>query len=259
MKRLLLATSAVFLVTIMIYAASCGEVDPALAPVGASITMVGPDSITWSYNCVEGYNVPSSCYDAFRDYCVASCALALKKGLLGGETQQLYDQCVGTEDVCAEYVCDDLGKWMPYCEDGENGDRARNYIWSKEGRCGYRSFIKSAIVYGQEQNIASEGTDAVSNPLNDVEVVWIASDGEMYELDDVPGEIAPLSNPHYDRTNDRGIAEMKYRVPLPNICGSSIDYELTASIGVAYAETKISFSVTEALEEEEISDDDTGG
>jgi hypothetical protein len=270
MKRLLLATFGVVSLTLVIYLASCGQTNPAFAPVGSSITIVGTTDQTWDFNCITDWLIPSSCYDPFRTYCVGQCELAVQQA---AETeswssdissfQGLFDTCMtqyptaGIE-FCSTVVCDESGKWRTYCEASDNLQRAYDYISSKEGRCGYQNLIISALVTKQQQT-ASTGQTAATEPLNDVQVRWIAQGGELYEIGDVPGEVAPLANPHYDSTDERGISEVKYRLPFPNLCGSLIDYILTADIAVAQASVTLEFSVAEPATDDDVSvDDDTG-
>jgi len=119
--------------------------------------------------------------------------------------------------------CDGQGAWYSYCALASVYQQTIDYLRTKEGRCGYKSFIMNALVSAEAQQIVVEGGSSTADPLNDVEVAWISSGGEMYQLQDIPGQIAPLSNPFYDTTNERGLSQIKYRLPLPNGYGYSID------------------------------------
>jgi len=245
MKRLLLATSLVTLLALGIYVASCGEVDPAYAPVGSSISLLS-EGQTWEYGCSD-FGLPSSCWDAYRNWCIAACSAALINGSMPDDSDaaELYEDCQGEDEACAEYVCDDYNQWTDYCAIIDVLRDVGTYIQSKEGRCGYKSFIITAIVTGEAKQLIAEGGDEVATPMNGVEVRWITSGGEMYELDDVPGTIPPLSNPFYDETDERGLSDIKLRVPLPNGCGYEVDYVIDASIGVSTATAEFSMSAEE--------------
>ncbi len=261
MKKLLLATSTLLALTLVIYLASCGQLDPAWAPAGSTITLVSAETIEWEYGCSDG-NLSDACHKAFRDYCVAQCAVALQAGSFDegeGYYKDCLSQSLGDEAFCAEYVCDDYSLWNEYCYDFENDldhyGQAVDYLSTKSGRCGYANDIVSALVTRGISSDSATGSTAVE-PLNDVEVRWIADGGEMYEVDDVPGDVAPLANPHYSRTDERGVSEIKYRLPFPATCGSTYTYNLTADIGVDMAFFKATFTVEEPPEE---TDDDTSG
>lgn len=265
MKRLLLATFGVLALMTLVYVASCGETDPALAPAGSSVVL--PDDQEWSFNCLTGLNVPGSCYDAYREYCLSGCQQTLQTGgNVSSHVNSYYDDCytactdggLAPETCvaqCIDAACDTYDGWVEYCEIDSVYDRVQIYLQSKDGRCGWLSYIVTGFVNGPATT-GEGGTDEVQYPMNDIEVEWVSVGGELYELGDIPGEIPPLPNPFYDRTSDRGLSQVKYRLPLPNSCGESMTYVLSASIGVSFDEVKYKFTAEDTEEDDGTTTDD---
>ena len=265
MKRYLLATFGVLALVTLVYVASCGETDPVFAPAGSSVIL--PEDQEWTFNCMGGINVPGSCYDAYREYCVNGCEQTLQLGnSVNGDVDQRYEDCYDActnggqapetcVAQCSEQACDTYDGWVDYCEKDSVYNQVQIYLQSKDGRCGWMSYIVTAFVNGPATTEAGE-TEKVSYPMNEVEVEWVIVGGELYELGDVPGEIPPLPNPFYDRTNDRGLSQVKYRLPLPNTCGESMTYVLSASIGVDNDEVKYRFTAEDLDEDSTTTDDD---
>jgi hypothetical protein len=268
MKRLLLAILGMLLLSVTIIAYGCGEVDPAQAPAGSSITLVGfgDGGESLEYDCDADWDVPTPCLTTFRDYCIATCErhfisatadTSPSISIYSKGQRDAYFNCLAdpltTAQDCAAQVCDGGSVWISTCEDGDISSAARNYIRSDVGQCGYIAYLISAIVQGPGQQVAAEGNTTVTNPLNNVEVRWTVAGGELYLPADVPGDVPALSNPYYDETDERGITEVKYRVPVPYQCGATTTFQIGASVGVATDAANITVTISEG----DSSDDDT--
>jgi len=265
MKRLLLATLGLLIVAFGLYWLGCGEVDPALAPTGTTVTIIGNEGETAeenTYGCHSDWNIPDPCFSNFRTLCINMCIINVVDGKFGDfepDAQQEYLDCLQdfSEATCADSFCDNSSHWIETCENRRNKTKARNAIRSKPGRCGYINYLVSAVVQSAAEVIVTEGQEAISKPMNNVEVRWVANGGDMYMPSDIPGQIEPLSNPYYDESDDRGLSEIKYRVPIPTGCGDNITYELWADIGVDIDKVKINMVVDDSTDEDD-DDDDTG-
>lgn len=262
MKRLLLATIGLLIVAFGLQYLGCGETDPALAPAGSSIQIIGGTeggaTEDTTYSCDSDWNIPIPCFTSFRTFCLRMCVNDVAAGNfdnLDSGARQIFDDCPFDEAVCADQVCDDGNYWIMTCENRLYGAAARDYIRSKAGRCGYINYLISAVVQSSAEVISTEGTEAVTRPMNDVEVRWVANGGEMYMPADIPGEIEPLGNPFYDQTDDRGLSEIKYRIPIPTRCGDEISYSLAADIGVDASVAEFKMAVEDSTEEDDDDDD----
>lgn len=273
MKRLLVVTVGVLLASIGAYIFGCGETDPAMAPAGSTITLVGYDAEeTVTFACDDTWNVPNSCYNSFREACIENCALSIQDGEGSQVAIDTYQSCVettgiGSEGDCSAYVCDTLSYWLTYCEMPKNKLQAQNTLRAKEGSCGYQYWLVSALVQAATSTSTSSASTGGSSsastgsvPMNDIEVRWVTTGGDLYKPEDVPGAVAPLANPYYDRTDDRGISEVKYRIPNPNVCGAEMTYQLSADVGTAVAGVKFTITAGESTstdDDTESADDDT--
>ncbi|MDP8224697.1 MAG: hypothetical protein P9L99_15160 [Candidatus Lernaella stagnicola] len=251
MKRLLLATVGLLLVSVMIYTFGCGDTDPATAPAGASVFLVGFDEDpSLSFQCDADWDIPSPCFDIFRQYCISACVIDFVGGndeIYSNGQRDEFDDCVFDAQTCADSVCDDKFAWITTCElDDTRRSEAKNFIRSAEGKCGFVSYLISAVVQGPASLVIAEGSEEVTDPLNGVEVRWTVAGGELYLPADIPGDVPPLSNPFYDESNDRGISETKYRIAVPNQCGAEVSYSITASIGVAADTSLITLTVADS-------------
>ncbi|MBZ0273538.1 hypothetical protein K8I61_15980 [bacterium] len=236
------------LAALSMIALACGETDPANAPSHAQITFVGitdGEVRTITYTGMDDYGIPSSCFDVFQSLMIDYC--------------KNFSQRADAEAFC------EAGGWVDFVDQSVGGgasatfgDLARNAL-STPGRCGYYEMIIAAFVFipPTAGDQAGGTTTLVGEPMNDVEVRWIADPGmEMYEPQDVPGEIAPLANPFETRTDDRGLAELKIRVPLPVLPDTQSDYLIQADIGVDRAVYEIEMVGEDVDESTTTTDDD---
>ena len=244
---------------------SCGEVDPALAPAGASISIMGSNQTEWTYSCHEDSNLPIVCYDTWRNYLIEYCRLVLTE-----DPDQAVQECLAggsTLGDCTLLVCDTQNYWLTFAENRQVLLEAQTNISITVGACGYLNTIISAFVTKPDVSEGAGGQSGITEgsegsggyirgiPMNDIEVRFIAEGGELYKLSDIPSDIPPLANPYVTRTDDRGKAEVKYRTPLPTLCDYTQSYILSADIGVSISFYQLDFTV-EAGEEEEGADDD---
>jgi hypothetical protein len=251
---------------------SCGQVDPALAPAGATITLIGPGESTFTYSCHDASGLPIVCYDTWRDYLIAYCRLDLTNN-----PNQAIEDCLAQgykNDDCTLLVCENQNYWVNYIEDDDVISEAQANITATPGACGYMNSIISAFVLSAGSSTtgtaATGGTQGSvsAQPMNDIELRFIAEGGEMYKLSDVPGDVPPLSNPYVTKTDERGKAEVKYRTELPTFCGYQNSFTLSADIGVARTFLTLDFVVEESGETlgddttddttDDTGDDDTG-
>lgn len=236
---------AFFVVAVLAVAlclASCGETDPAEAPAGAQIIFVGDNEgqLSITYGGVDDYGVTWPCYEIFVDLMIDYCIAA-----------ELNENPTMTE-ADAEAYCK-AGRWVVWVED--YGELARDALRTA-GRCGYYEMIITAMVVKGGEAAQSETAQSIET-LNDIEVRWIVTNGaELYELADIPGEIPPLANPYITRTDDRGLIEVKVRVPLPNLPGSQSDYLISADIGVDASTFEIQMIAEDVSDEGTTTDDD---
>jgi hypothetical protein len=259
MKRLAATIIGVLVASVSIYLYGCGETDPALAPAGSSISFVGygeEATISDSWACDQDWNVPDPCFTVFRQYCIDVCAANAQNGQFPDtQAESLYNNCLSGPEACADLVCDTYDKWIATCEENQYAQAARNFLRAADGRCGFIYYLVPAVVNGSisSSSTTSAGGSSVTNPLDDIEVRWTTMGGALYKPSDDPTKVPPLANPYYDRTNDRGISEVKYQLPIPTRCGQSASYELGASIGVDAATASFDLDV----EAGETTDDDT--
>lgn len=253
MKRMLIVTMSLLLVSVVFYVFGCGEIDPALAPAGASVMLVGlEDDLQVPYECDKDWSLPDPCFNVFREYCIDTCVDDMIGGSYGKYSdaeENAYKDCIDDYDEqdCAEAVCDSqYNAWITACKDGGVFEDAQNYIRSERGTCGYISYLVSSVVEGVGAEVIAEGGETVTSPLNGVEVRWTVSAGELYKPSDIPTEVLPLSNPYYDESDERGLSEVKYRIPLPVRCDVTQYYMITSSIGVSQDSANIVLSVTDA-------------
>jgi len=253
MKRTLIVTTSLLLVSAVFYIFGCGDVDPAFAPAGASVSIVGfEEDLEVPMECDQDWSVPDACFDVFREYCIETCTDDMIDGRFGkysDSEETAYTDCVTDFDEasCADAVCDSqYNAWITACKDANVFEDARNFIRANRGTCGYISYLVSSVVQGEATEVIAEGFEAISSPLNGVEVRWNVSAGELYKPSDIPGEVAPLSNPFYDESDERGLSEVKYRIPLPVRCDVTQVYQITTSIGVSSDAAKITVTVTDA-------------
>jgi hypothetical protein len=244
----LLALAAMMMGTIGVLISACGESDPALAPSGAKVRIVGWETEKWEIRCSEETGLPAFCGQAFSDFMEKQCVA----------------DGAGTEEECEAW-------WFAYDETSSDyrlaKRAARLAISNTPGACGYNNSIVTAFVekytYGSAGDTESSETEGSTGgalggePMNDIELRFIAYDGEMYKLSDDPKLLPPLANPYVTRTDDRGKSEIKYRVPRPVACDFEYTYLLEADIGVSKAWVQIEFTVEEATEEDVTDDDDT--
>jgi hypothetical protein len=229
---------------------SCGESDPALAPAGSIITILTNQEVNWNYSCQNPSGLPIVCYETWVQYLVAYCQLRQEDSVTRDDNvQECIDGGISLEE-CSNYWCADGNLWIDLTLDTEVLFQARGDIGSNIGSCGYLNTIVAAFVTlsTSSGSTGDSGGDTVGGslsgtPLNDIEVRFIAQGGELYELADVPSQIPPLANPYVTATDDRGKAEVKYRTPLPTVCGSTITYVLSADIGVSQAAMSVNFTV----------------
>jgi len=252
MKRLILATCSILVLVIVIYAANCGPTDPALAPAGSTVTLGEDESI--DFDCDPDWDIPTSCLGSFRDDCLTSCENGLIQGsnTIPEDLKTQFESCQGAPAACANEICNNRAGWMEVCA-GDIGLAIRDQIISTPGSCGYADWLVSAYVQ------SGGGTMGLGAPLNKVEVEWIAAGGELYLIDDVPGQIQPLANPYYAETDERGISQIKYHTALPNSCGQTLSYVLAADIGVANARETFDYAAGTASETggDTVADDDS--
>jgi len=246
MKKVVWALLALSALTAGILIVSCGETDPALAPAGAVIDIVGEGQTKWDYSC--NFKVPYPCLEELETYLIALCIVRDLPGLGGG---------ADTEASCKG------GYWKELLLDDSALVAFRNEIALEVGSCGALNNIITAFVYlpglaGATTGASGEnaGTALTGTVLNDVEVRFVAVNGDMYLLSDISGESDPLPNPYLDRTDDRGKAEIKYLTQFPTVCESTYTYILYADIGVSKTSITVDFSVAAEAEEEEETDDD---
>lgn len=234
----LLALTAILTGSLFI---SCGETDPALAPAGAQITILNAGYI-WSYNCT--YSVPSICFEGMKKYMQRLC---VSTRMDAGDSQ-----------AEAEYDCVTGGDWVDFADDEKNQEDYAKMILGDEDACGSLNNIITAYVSNEVSTSTTTGSEegatvGSAEAMNDVEVRFIAINGEMYKLSDISGSVPPLANPYITRTDDRGKAEVKYLTHFPTSCGSVVTYILQADVGISQASVTYEFQVEDA----ETSDDDT--
>ncbi|MCZ7584110.1 MAG: hypothetical protein M5R36_12655 [Deltaproteobacteria bacterium] len=236
-KTLTVAFVLVILFAFGVFVA-CGEVDPANAPAGSTITFVGFDEggvLALTFAGVDEYGVTTNCYEVFVGLMVDYCTI--------GEADGSTDAATLT---AAENLCE-AGQWVVWEDKTIGGGSTKTYgdlardALRDVGACGYYELIVGALVSrGTSEAGGTTTTQSNVDPLNDVEVRWVVSPGaELYELADDPNTILPLANPFLSRTDDRGLCEVKVRVPQPVIPGTQSDYLITADIGVDQAQYQI--------------------
>lgn len=106
--------------------------------------------------------------------------------------------------------------------------------------CGYLSYVVTALVEGKTP---VDDDDTARPPLPGVQVCWTPSAGELYKPSDVPTEVPPQNIPYCEESNDYGLSEVKYRIPLPVRCGVVKVHEITADIGVSSDSATITVTV----------------
>lgn len=247
MKNVVWALLIILALAMGILIISCGEVDPALAPAGAIIELVGSSENAWEYSC--NYKVPYPCLEELESYLVAACKVEDWPNLPEGPERDA--ECEGR-------------LWKQGLANDKYLNNFRDEIALEVGSCGSLNNIVTAFAYlpastGSTTGATGEnaGTSLTGEVLNDIEVRFIAVNGEMYRLSDISGAVPPLANPYLTRTDDRGKAELKYLTQFPTVCGSTTTYILSADLGVSKTEMSITFTVTAETEEEATDDDDS--
>jgi len=233
---------------------SCGELDPSQAPGDAVVQIVQAEegtALTESYSVNATLGVPEPCTSVFRT--------------------SLINHCTNSPvSTCDPYTGDELRSCCEanYLELG--GDIQDSYrLRMKPGDCGYREIILTAIVSrGAGSEIAS--TD-VLNPYNDMEVRWttigmrssVCGQGvEMWGVNEQrcsPVTPTALAEPFMDKTDGRGMSEIKLIWPIPIYPGSTSTYGAMVDIGVHVAKYTVEISVDDAGEDtgdDDVVDDD---
>ena len=268
MRNVSLALLALIAFSGGLFVMSCGEVDPALAPAGSVISILGSSQTSWQYSCHEDSELPIICYDTWRNYLITYCQQNLAADP-NSAVQDCIGQPGGTLDTCTLLVCDTQNYWLVFAEDRNVLRQAQANISVTPGACGYLNTIVSAFVTMAEEIGTSGGGSAGATagsgtsggeiegiPLNDIEVRFIAEGGEMYKLSDLPSQVPPLANPYMTATDDRGKADIKYRTPLPTFCDYTRSFILSADIGVSIAYYQLDFTVASSTGGLEGDDDD---
>ncbi|MCB1152031.1 MAG: hypothetical protein H6684_06050 [Deltaproteobacteria bacterium] len=260
MKRLSLLVLA-FAVSVGAFAIGCGETDPAEAPAGAVIELIGKDGETFTYTFTanDDLDIPQSCFGTFQETLINQCVA--DETANGLENCQAFvnaggslEQCCG--DIWFRLYVDDRNEAGNNIADTQVADRVRNNLLSNPGSCGYYEFITTAIVYLAGSSTTSASSSTNVDPMNDVEVRWVVTSGaELYQLSDDSSSVPPLANPYLTETDDRGLSEVKVRVPLPTKASDSISYFVSADIGISASEFEINM-VSEDLTEDTTDDDD---
>jgi hypothetical protein len=277
MKRLLLAIIGVAIASASVYLYGCGALNPAYAPFGATITLVGytaGGTITDTIQCNLTWGVPSTCMPQFTDKCVALCEHDLEtqtgqtpSRVLRTQYNHCLEQTGATSQTCANLVCGSAGNqddgWVTECGLPGSLTAAQTYVTNLPD-CGSVFYLIPALVTLNEFTVTQSSTvsstsTAGGEPQDNVQVRWVAQGGGMYKPSDVVGAVPPLSNPFYDRTDDRGLSEIKYQVSHPTTCGDTVNYTIGADIGVSAASLTISEVVatsTTTVDDDTVSDDD---
>ncbi len=233
---------------------SCGDLDPAKAPAGAQITIVqGGETVTVNYTINKEFSLPDICTELITNRLIQIC---------------IADQSNDTPTVACgildpQTCCDAGGGWDKLPDDV----KANESFKQQAAGCGNREIILTAVVFaGSDSGDAASSTTSSTSfgeVFNDIEVRWttIGQDVSLYELADVPGTIAPLGELYIDRTNDRGISEIKATWPLPVTPGSKVSYGVRADIGYdgdVYQEEYTVDETTDTATDDDATDDDAG-
>lgn len=242
---------------------SCGDLDPAKAPTTAVVQFVVAEAgeiINVEISVDEDLEVALPCKDVFRDALVSQCQTdpretsCLPSGLQDDDLNTL----LTTGSVTSDGTDYSLTTVLACCENygwDELPDRTKDAIRAsllRPGTCGYSEIILAAVVFKSSAGAVGDISSTVGfDTFNDVEVRWttFGSNMELYELADIPGEIAPLGQPFLDRTNGRGISELKIRWPLPITPGATVSYVVRVDIGYSLDEYEVEYVVDDLTEE----------
>ena len=130
-------------------------------------------------------------------------------------------------------------------------------------------YVTAVVTYGNKTAPVS----SVDQPLNGVEITWLASSGDLWlpEDDYMPyynndcylcsgpddpncpqckNVLWPLAQPYDTETNDRGLSEVVWILWSPSDCDSTYNTKIWADIGVSTDDMQVTISV-EACEEEQ--------
>ena len=202
-----------------------GEAKP-----GSAVKITGDQSLSYSYDCSEETDLPDICNAAWVEKMKAYCIFAQQ-----GDPNTTVQDCVdlGQDlETCAEQYCVGMNGWNDYMDDPLAKSAIKNQIEGTVGACGYLCLLVTSFAYDSESE---------ELPEDFVEMLFISTGGEMYDLDDLPEHDFPLPNPYLTCTDYIGLSKIKYRVAFPNSCSvTPLTYKIEADIGI----DKTSLTVT---------------
>jgi hypothetical protein len=237
MKRLVFAVIGVLIASASIYIYGCGQSDQ--APFDTVVTFTDwTNGATVADVCDTTWGVPSKCIAGLQNLCIQYCQANLPPN--------------AKPDYCQEKG------WVTTCQDPSTLTSVQTEISVNQGLyCGYEDRLIDALVTFNAFAIGTGSSGSTTGtPSNGMLVRWIAGGGELYQPTDDPSVVPPLTDPYYNKTDDRGISEVKYQVSRPGACGASIAYTISADVGNTSTATTFTYTVQAATVDDDTSPDD---
>ena len=138
----------------------------------------------------------------------------------------------------------------------DNTDICNNYPGA------YVYFVIAVVQDTNSRTIVGGVTPTGGTPINGVEVQF-NSDGKLYLWSDdlADTKLKPLSQPYKTKTDESGIARVKWVLPTLSQCGSEFLYNIMATAGAASdgASVTMTCEASSSGDDDSTSDDDSGG